>query len=60
LSRPSAVSGDKSRINSDDLIPNEKTVLRRELGLFSGVCFIMGVIIGKYRVYRKFISYVLI
>jgi hypothetical protein len=26
----------------------EKTVLKRDLGLFSGISFIIGIIIGKY------------
>lgn len=39
----SRINDDASEIRS----PPEKTVLKRNLGLFSGTSFIMGVIIGK-------------
>lgn len=32
---------------TETLLPREKAVLKRNLGLFSGVSFIMGNIIGK-------------
>jgi len=52
-------------VNADslkDVLPTEEVTLKRHLGLFSGVCFIVGVIIGKnkYIIFFNIINILLI
>jgi hypothetical protein len=41
----------------NDVGPNEEVTLKRHLGLFSGICFIVGMIIGKNKCIFILIEY---